>query len=340
MLKIYDKRDNIVNKYQSEPKLFKINSSINIFVKSKIIIDHVFIYKTDYSYQNMTSIKINNKTLTNKKDYFYYSLSESIILNNDIYNQINITSDNTDSNNYYIIFIGYYDFKSGILWNSTHESNIFSNSNISIKNNNPGLYALNVTGNILGNTSKIIYNINSKNSIINNINTPYLNISNNITSSNNKLYINTNNISIGTTKNTSFCSIGDNTTFSLNGKINTLDISSTELDVKNNLLSSSKYNINDNLIQLNNIRIKKNNGILTKHLDTQIYLKNNVNIKSVYSNSKLIDIKGKLKITNNLVISNNFNVGYLIVNNYESDILKNSGYVNVDNLFKSKNFRI
>ena len=110
LLKIYDKRDNIVNKYQSEAKLFKINSSINIFVKSKIVIDHVFIYKTDYSYQNMTSIKINNKTLTNKKDYFYYSLSESIILNNDIYNQINITSDNTDSNNYYIIFIGYYDF--------------------------------------------------------------------------------------------------------------------------------------------------------------------------------------------------------------------------------------
>ena len=102
------------------------------------------------------------------------------------------------------------------------------------------------------------------------------------------------------------------------------------------MLSSSKYNINDNLIQLNNIRIKKNNGILTKHLDTQIYLKNNVNIKSVYSNSKLIDIKGKLKITNNLVITNNFNVGYLTVNNYESDILKNSGYVNVDNLFKSK----
>lgn len=339
LLKIYDKRDNIINTYQSQAKIIKINSNFNLFVKSKIIIDHIFIYKTDYSYNDMSSIKINNKTLINKKNNYYYSLNEPITLNQNSYNQINITSNNVDNNDYYIILIGYYDFKKGILWNSNHDSNIFIHSNIGIKINNTNSYALNVLGSIQGNKATITQNLNCKNIISNNINTSILHINHNMTSSNNKLYINASNISIGTTKNTSFCSVGDNTTFSLNGKINTLNIKSNQVEITNNLFSSSAYIINDNLFRLNNIMIKKPSGLLTKHQDNQIYLKNNVNIKSIYQNSKLLDVKGKIKVSNNLVISNNFNIkniSNIPLRSIQSNILKNKGHVNIDKILRSK----
>ena len=339
LLKVYDKRDNITNTYQSETKVVRINSSFDLFVKSKIIINHIFIYKTDYSYNDMTFIKINNKKLINKKNNYYYSLNEPITLNQNSYNQISITSNNVDNNDYYIILIGYYDFKRGMLWNSNHDSNIFIHSNIGVKINNTNSYALNVLGSIQGNKTTITENLNSINIISNNINTSDLYISNNITSTNNKLYINTTNISIGTTKNTSFCSVGDNTTFSLKGKIVTLNTKANEVEIKNKLFNHSKYNINDNLIQLNNIMIKKPSGLLTKHQDNEIYLKNNVNIKNTYSNSKLLDVKGKITVSNNLVISNNFNIKNLSnipIDNIESNILKNKGYINVDRLLKSK----
>jgi len=339
LLKIYDKRDNITNTYQSEVTLIKVNSNFKLFVKSKIIINHVFIYKTDYSYNDMTSIKINNKSLINKKDNYYYSLSESITLNKNSYNQINITSTNVDNNDYYLVLIGYYDFKKGILWNSNNDSNIFIHSNIGIKINNTNSYALNVLGSIEGNKATITQNINCKNIISNNINTSNLYINNNITSTDNKLYINASNISIGTTNNTSFCNIGDNTTFSLNGKIDTLDTTSNQVEIKNNLFNSSDYNINDNLIRLNNIMIKKPSGLLTKHQDNQIYLKNNINIKSIYQNSKLLDVNGKIKVSNNLVISNNFNVkniSNIPIRSVQSNILKNKGHVNIDKIVRSK----
>lgn len=339
LLKIYDKRDNITNTYQSELRLIKVNSNFKLFVKSKIIINHVFIYKTDYSYNDMTSIKINNKSLINKKNNYYYNLSESITLNENSYNQINITSSNVDNNDYYIVLIGYYDFKKGMLWNSNHDSNIFIHSNIGIKINNTNSYALNVLGSIQGNKTTITQNLNCKNIISNNINTSNLYINNNITSTDNKLYINASNISIGTTKNTDFCNIGDNTTFSLNGKIDTLNTTSNEVEIKNNLFNSSDYNINDNLIRLNNIMIKKPSGLLTKHQDNQIYLKNNVNIKSIYQNSKLLDVKGKIKVSNNLVISNNFNIkniSNIPIRSVQSNILKNKGHINIDKIVRSK----
>ena len=153
------------------------------------------------------------------------------------------------------------------------------------------------------------------------------------------MYINASNISIGTTKNTDFCNIGDNTTFSLNGKIDTLNTTSNEVEIKNNLFNSSDYNINDNLIRLNNIMIKKPSGLLTKHQDNQIYLKNNVNIKSIYQNSKLLDVKGKIKVSNNLVISNNFNIkniSNIPIRSVQSNILKNKGHINIDKIVRSK----
>lgn len=355
-LKIYDKRDNISYNYQSRSLFIKpINNvvTVTLFLKSDVKLTHIYIYKkSDKSYIDLKNIKLNNIGVTNIKDNYYYKLNTLITLNNNTNNTINITAfPNNDE--YCILFIGYYDFISGTLWNSNiyPNENLYIHNNISILTNNSHSYQLYVKGSLLNDKTidinrKITTNTtNVKGDVLNE---GYTYIYSKLLTDKNKLYINSYNqkVSIGTTKKTELCNIGDETTINEVGIVKTNNIKFDQIEVKNKIGSNrASINFKQHDILLNHIFINKPSNLKTKLSDTIIYIKNNININDKkVKNTKHFNINGNINVTNNIYINDTKsilldNVSGIQMNNVTCNILKNKHTTNVLSYFTTKNLQ-
>ena len=264
MLKFYNKRDNTPIPFHSIEYTIKNtidDKKLHLYSKYNIKITHLYIYTknndifdsyTDFSI--LFKITLNNfeYTVTNKSE-FYYELTSPIILNKNTSNIFELSGISTYP--YNVILLGQYIFNEGILWNSnTQNVNIFSNIGIgtSIAQSELSIHG-----------SSIIENLNISNIIIDNSNTPNLNI---IYS--NKLIINSNlkNVGIGTTNTNDFFNISND--FIVDHNDNTFLIS------KNNNIDNIFLNLPNNTISyknkptiiFNTNNTNNTNNIISKHI--------------------------------------------------------------------------
>ena len=346
-LDIYDQRDNINYDYQSKPiNIFSNNTYHNIkfYNQSKTIIDSIYIYNNNNTYENLSNLKINNISLTHINDY-KYNLNQKLIFEKNSNISININNFNISNNHYKIHFLGYYDFIKGQLWNSDYDDSIYTNSNISILTNKNN-QALNLNGSYTNDKSLTINNdLYSDKTIVNGllINEGITNIKS-LISTTRKFYINKNKLKlgIGTLSLSDDINIGNSVKITNNGTIKTENITCDKIILNNNLFSNSNFfKINQEQIKFKNINIIKPNGLNTKYNDTIIYINNNVNINNHTLNSinNFVNVKGNIKV-DDLHITQSLKIGtidkFLELNHLKTQIITNkkinANYLNTKHL--------
>ena len=331
-LNIRDDRDNIIYDFQSKPIIIHPNNTYyitKIYNQSKTIIDSIYIYNNNNTYENLSNIKINNIPLTYISDY-KYKLNNNLVLESNSNVSININNFNNTNNYYKVHFLGYYDFINGKLWSENINDDIYIHSNISVQTNK-NTHTLDVNGTFINEKNlyinKDLINNNTK------INGTVLNkgITNvkSLTSKTKKMYINSNKLKLlfGTLKLNNDINIGDSVQISNLGTIETKNTNCDNITLKSNLFSNNdSFKINQQQIKLNNLNIFKPNTLNTKHNNTIIYLNNNININNYNSNNlnNYVNIKGNIN-TNNLHITNSFKINnldkYLRLNNLKTNNL-------------------
>lgn len=346
-LDIYDQRDNINYDYQSKPiNIFSNNTYHNIkfYNQSKTIIDSIYIYNNNNTYENLSNLKINNISLTHINDY-KYNLNQKLIFEKNSNISININNFNISNNHYKIHFLGYYDFIKGQLWNSDYDDSIYTNSNISILTNKNN-QALNLNGSYTNDKSLTINNdLYSDKTIVNGllINEGITNIKS-LISTTRKFYINKNKLKlgIGTLSLSDDINIGNSVKITNNGTIKTENITCDKIILNNNLFSNSNFfKINQEQIKFKNINIIKPNGLNTKYNDTIIYINNNVNINNHTLNSinNFVNVKGNIKV-DDLHVTQSLKIGtidkFLELNHLKTQIITNkkinANYLNTKHL--------
>lgn len=317
-LDIYDQRDNINLDYQSKPISIYSNNTyqnIKLYNQSKTVIDSIYIYNNNNTYENLSNLKINDISLTRIKDHKYL-LNNKLIFENNSHISININNINITNQHYKIHFLGYYDFIKGQLWNSYNDNSIHINSNISILTNKNN-QTLNLNGTFTNDKNLIINkDLYSDKTIINGllVNKGTTNVKS-LMSTNNKFYINKNKqkLGIGTLTLTDDINIGSSVKITNDGIVKTQNTICDKIILNENLFPNSDFfKINEQQIKFKNINIFKPASLNTKHKDTIIYIDNNLNINNHDLNSfyNHVNVKGIIKV-DDLHITKNFKIATL-----------------------------
>lgn len=360
-LDFHNKNDNTIIPYQSLP--YETTETICIYSKYTITITHLYIYKITNKSNNDYSITTDNNNITkivcNSTDYEftsqeplqnnYYKLNTSIEFTKNNENILTIIGGASD---YYIIFLGKYNFNDGLLWNNNTSGDLFINNNVGIGTNTNYNTQLYIDKSTQSTNTEVYNTINTHNSHLTSINNENSSNIDFITS--NKLVINSTkqNVGIGTPYTNDFLNIAgefivnhnSNTYFNNVSFMNNINFGNNiNISLNNKPLIIFTNNNNDYELKLNHIHnlsnkiCIKNNLNLINTANNQNSNYNSNNSENVTDNThNILNINGNANITNNIVVGGTLKINNLtnleahkelqVINYKNTSNLLNKGY--------------
>ena len=360
----HNRRDNTIQFYQSNEYNISNISTKTLYINAKYYVNITFVYiyskingEIIEPTTNLNTVKVLYNGIEynlERKDTYHYKLSNgSIKLEKNKINEIRIEN-MINLSDYYIVFLGEYDFNDSTLWNIniSNPSNIYVYNNVGIATSLvPNELTIKNNANIsVIETEEILNvpesNINTEISSIllncNNINTNILKIQENQVDSNR-------NIGIGTVNTNKFVDILGKIEIARNGNVYTverIDVNSkinlegnTNSILHNNNNQINFFNTNnEHNIKLKNLSIfKKSNNSFKENIN--ISIKNKVLVNTDNDNNNFLSVGGNayisenIRVEGNLVVSNLSNIHMLKLN---SDNIENKNLVKSNTLFESK----